>query len=409
MKVCAEYEDQIGAFTAHRVLLEKGVDPEDIEIRSPYPLSEHPIPPHRSKPMILRNVVRVFWLLGVIGGFSFLTFTQWEWGLTAKTGGHPLVAIPINAIIMYETGMITALLVTTAMFFIETRRYRQLVPPIEEDMIVANGYIALIVRGEFVEKAKEWLGGTNARQIVSYVLPLAFVSLFLSGCGTFVGTTRWDNMRQTQVIKPGEQPADSPAPFSLRMPTVAEQEVKPPQPLGWLYYGDQLAYERAEDDIKRTEADLEKQLKAGTIDRRTMNSTLRPMRNALDSTKPEIVAKKNFPAEMRSVQNPVAADEASLARGEKLYNYNCAQCHGAQGLGDGGVGQFWGGPKEATSGVVPKLGDPNAYGDENAYPDSYLYHNIVVGKNLMPAFGYQLTAKQTWDIVNYVRKLQGKV
>ena len=408
MKVCAEYEEQTAAFTAHRALLDKGADPEDIEIRSPYPLSEHPIPPHRSKPMIVRNVVRVFWLLGLIGGFSFITFTQWEWGLTAKTGGQPLVAIPINSIIMYECGMITAIIVTTIMFFVETRRYRQLVPPIEEDMIVANGYVALIVGGESAKKAKDWLEGTNARQIVSYVLPLAFVSLFLSGCGTFINTTRWDNLRQTQVIKPGEQAADLPAPFSLRMPSVEEQEVKPPQPLGYLTYGDPLAYERGEADLKKTEDEMNQQLKDGKIDRRTMNKTLMGMRRALDDVKPEIIAKKNFPPEMRDVKNPVEPTEASLASGEKLYNYNCAQCHGAKGLGDGGVGAFWGGPKEATGGVVPQIGNAAAYGDEGAYPDGFFYHNIQVGKNLMPAFGYKLTPKQTWDIVNYLRKLQGK-
>lgn len=406
MKVCAEYEDQIAAFTAHRTLLDNGADPEDIEIRSPYPLSEHPIPPHRSKPMIMRNVVRVFWLLGLIAGFSFITFTQWEWGLTAKTGGQPLVAIPINAIIMYECGMITAIIVTTLMFFVETRRYRQLVPPKEEDDIVAHGHIALIVAGESAKKAKEFLDKTNARQVVSYVLPLAFVSLFLSGCGTFIQTTRWDNIRQTQVIKPGEQSADDPAPFSLRMPTVAEQEVKPPQPLGYLYYGNQTAFEQGEASLKTTEADMQKQMEAGTIDRRTMNKTLLEMRRNLDDVKPEIIAKKNFPPEMRDVKNPVEATEASLESGEKLYNINCAQCHGAKGMGDGGVGQFWGGPKEANGGVVPKLGDPNAYGDKNAYPDGFFYHNIVVGKNLMPAFGYKLNAKQTWDIVNYIRHLQ---
>ena len=403
MKVCAEYEEQVAAFTAHRALLDNGADPEDIEIRSPYPLSEHPIPPHRLKPMIVRNVVRVFWLLGLIGGFSFITFTQWEWGLTAKTGGQPLVAIPINAIIMYECGMITAIIVTTIMFFVETRRYRQLVPPIEEDMIVANGYIALVVGGESAKKAKEWLEGTNARQIVSYILPLAFVSLFLSGCGTFIQTTRWDNIRQTQVIKPGEQPADTAPPFSIRMPSVAEQQVKPPQPLGYLYYGDQTAYERGDAAYKEAEATMREQ----NVDRRTMNKKLLAMRRALDDVKPEIIADKN--ANMRDVENPVEPDMASIESGEKLYNINCAQCHGAKGLGDGGVGEFWGGPKEESGGVVPKLGDASVYGDENTYPDGFFYLNITVGKNLMPAFGYKLNAKETWDIVNYIRHLQGKV
>lgn len=396
MKVCAEYEEQIAAFTAHRALLDKGADPEDIELRSPYPLSEHPIPPHRSKPMIVRNVVRVFWLLGLIGGFSFITFTQWEWGLTAKTGGQPLVAIPINAIIMYECGMITAIIVTTLMFFIETRRYRQLVPALEEDMVVANGYIALVVSGESAKKAKDWLDGTNARSIVSYMLPLAFFSLFLSGCAT-------GNMRYQQVYKPGEVPADPPPAFSLRMPSVAEQEVKPLPPLGYMYYGDQTAYERGEAELKQLETDLgaKGDLKAAQIARQVRQ---RRAELDLDELKPEILQYKSaVPAEVRDAKNPVARDEASLARGEILYTLNCAQCHGVTGKGEGGVGEVWGGPA-----VVPHLGDSAKYGDESTYPDGFFYHNIIVGKNLMPSFGYKLTTREVWDIVNHLRKLQGK-
>lgn len=406
MKVCAEYEDQVTAFTAQRALLDKGVDPEDIELRSPYPVSEHPIPPHRSKPMIMRNVVRVFWLLGLIGGFSFITFTQWEWGLTAKTSGQPLVAIPINAIIMYECGMITAIIVTTLMFFVETRRYRQLVPPIEEDMIVANGYLALVIGGDKAEKAKEWLEGTNARSIVSYVLPLALTTFLLSGCsGTYIQTTRWDNLRQQVVIKPGEAPADAPAPFSLRMPTAAEQEVKPLQPLGWMYYGDQKEFDAAESAFKALEDDLNAKVKAKEMKRKDVNKQLRAERKKLDELKPEILLyKSGVPTEVRNAPNPVPSNEASLKKGEELYKLNCAMCHGETGMGEGKVGEVWGGPE-----VVPHLGDGAKYGDTSAYPDGFFYHNITVGKNLMPSFGYKLTAKETWDIVNYLRKLQGKM
>lgn len=408
MKVCAEYEDQIAAFTAHRALLDKGADPEDIEVRSPYPLSEHPIPPHRSKPMIMRNVVRVFWLLGLLTGFSFITFTQWEWGLTAKTSGQPLVAIPINAIIMYECGMITAIIVTTLMFFIETRRYRQLVPAIEEDMIVANGYIALVVSGSSANKAKEWLESTNARSIASYVLPLAFTAFFLSGCsGTYIGTTRWDNVRQQAVVKPGEAAADAPPPMSLRMPTAAEQEVKPLQPLGWMYYGNQKEFDAAEAGVKAREDELEEKVKKKEIAPKDASKIRRQLREAkaeYEDLKPEIlVYKSSVPTEVRDAKNPVSADEKSLARGKELYELNCAQCHGATGKGEGGVGAKWGGPD-----VVPHLGDAAKYGDTKAYSDGYLYHYIIVGKNNMPAFGYKLTARETWDIVNYLRNLQGK-
>ena len=395
MKVCAEYEDQIAAFTAQRAILEKGADPEDIELRSPYPLAEHPVPPHRSKPMIMRNVVRLMWLCGLLGGFCFLTFTQWEWGLTAKTGGQPLVAVPINAIIMYETGMITAILVTTLMFFVETRRYRQLVPAIEEDMPVAMGYIALVVSGESAKKAKDWLQTTNARKVVTYLLPLVCTSFLMSGCAT-------GNLRSQPVYKPGEIAAELPAPFSIPMPTEAEQEAKPPQPLGWMYYGDQIAFDRAQAELKAKESELEAQVKSKQIKRRDMTKAMRAERAKLNDLKPEILLyKSGVPKETLEASNPIAADSVSLVRGKELYKTNCAQCHGATGKGEGGVGAKWGGPE-----VVPNLGDASKYGNTSSYPDGFFYHNIVVGKNLMPSFGYKLTTREVWDIVNHVRSLQ---
>ncbi len=186
--------------------------------------------------MVGRLVVRLGWLCGILCGFSFLTFTQLEWGLTAKTGGQPLVAVPINAIPMYECGMITAILINTLMFFIETRRYRQLVPALEEDMPVANGYIALVVSGEAATKAKEWLNDSGARSVVSYVLPLLFMGTMMSGCATH-------NMRYQVSLKPLEVPADMPPERSVRMPSIAEQAVVPPPAL-------RLALRRRSDRLR---------------------------------------------------------------------------------------------------------------------------------------------------------------
>ena len=264
-------------------------------------------------------------------------------------------------------------------------------------MPVANGYIALVVSGDSAKKAKEWLDGTNARSVVSFVLPLAITSFLMTGCAT-------GNLRYQQVIKPGEAAADMPAPTSLRMPTVAEQEVKPLQPLGWLYYGDQLAFERAEADFKRQEAELEEKVKNKQMKRKDVNKQLRKMRRDLDEYKPEILLyKSGVPSEIRDAKNPVAFDEESKKRGAELYALNCAQCHGATGKGEGAVGAKWGGPD-----IVPNLGDAAKYGDESRYPDGFFYHNIIVGKNLMPSFGYKLTSREVWDIVNHVRVLQGK-
>ncbi len=393
MKFCAEYEDQLTALKAHRVLLDKGADPEEIEIRSPYPLSEHAIPPHRSRPMVVRNVVRLMWLIGLISGFAFITFTQLEWGLTAKTGGQALVAVPITAIIMYECGMLTALLVNTLMFFIETRRYRQLVPALEEDMIVAFGHIALVVSGDAAKKAKDWLSDSGARSMVSYMLPIAFMGMLMSGCATH-------NMRYQAVIKPGEAPADSPPERSVRMPTLAEQQVTPPQPYGWLYYGDQAASDRAAVQRKTLEKDLDQQVKDGKLRRPQVRAKLKEFDEKLVELEPELWALKSntIPAELKDLQSPVASDAASLERGEKLYVVNCAQCHGVTGQGDGKVGE--------PMGIKPaKIGSPE-YADR--YSDGGFYHFIMTGKNLMPAFGYKLNTREVFDIINYLRKLQGK-
>jgi mono/diheme cytochrome c family protein len=395
MKVCAEYEDQISAFKAHRTLLEKGANPEEIELRSPYPLSEHAVPPHRSRPMVARNVVRLTWLFGIVAGFSFLTFTQLEWGLTAKTGGQPLVAVPINAIPMYECGMILAILMNTLMFFIETRRYRQLVPPLEEDMPVANGYIALVVSGEAANKAKEWLNDSGARSVVSYLLPILFMGTMLSGCAT-------RNMRTQVAIKPLETAADLPPERSIRQPSLAEQAVTPPQPFGWLYDGDQIAYERAKATLDKVVKEGEEAVKAGSKTRPEANREAREARAAFAASAEDITPKlwllktNTVPAELRDYKNPVPRDEHSLARGEVLYKTNCAQCHGESGLGDGKVG--------AGLAVPPaKIGSPE-YQNRG---DGDFYHFIMTGKNLMPAFGYKLNTREIMDIINYLRKLQG--
>lgn len=397
MKVCAEYEDQLSAFKAHRSLLDKGASPEEIEIRSPYPLSEHAVPPCRSTPMVGRNIVRLSWLSGIIGGFSFLTFTQLEWGLTAKTGGQPLVSAPINAIPMYECGMILALLVNTAMFFIETRRYRQLVPALEEDMPVANGYIALVISGEAAKKAKEWLNESGARSVVSYALPLFFLGTMMSGCAT-------QNMRYQAAIKPLEIAADLPPERSIRMPSAAEAEVVPPQPFGWLYRGDQIAYDRAKEALDLRKKELDQAVTDKKMTRPESNREQRRVQAEFDlateDIKPELWAlkeKAGIPAELANYEIPTPDDAAARERGKKLYTINCQQCHGEKGDGAGLVAE-------------PLGVKPAAIGDASytARTDGYMYHYIMIGKNQMPSFGYRLNTREIFDIIHYLRELQGK-
>ena len=94
--------------------------------------------------------------------------------------------------------------------------------------------------------------------------------------------------------------------------------------------------------------------------------------------------------------NPVPASEASLNNGEHLYNTYCFACHGMEGMGDGPVIKRGFYPLNLTSpGVV-------------ARDDGYLYAYIRYGgKVMMPSYRESITSKGAWDVVNYVRKLQG--
>ena len=93
--------------------------------------------------------------------------------------------------------------------------------------------------------------------------------------------------------------------------------------------------------------------------------------------------------------NPVSPTAESLARGEQLYLRMCAVCHGETGLGNGSVTQV---------GMLPM---PIISSQAIGYTDGYLYGMIRVGRGLMPPYGHQIGHFDRWNIVNYVRSLQG--
>ena len=97
------------------------------------------------------------------------------------------------------------------------------------------------------------------------------------------------------------------------------------------------------------------------------------------------------------LQNPVEPTEASLQNGERLFHTFCAPCHGAEGKGDGPV---------IKKGFYPV--DLTAPGTQQR-TDGYIYAYIRAGgKIMMPSYHESLSSKEAWDVINYVRKLQGK-
>lgn len=94
--------------------------------------------------------------------------------------------------------------------------------------------------------------------------------------------------------------------------------------------------------------------------------------------------------------NPVARNQANLARGKFVYENNCLVCHGAKGRGDGPV--------------VPRFAAPPDLLAANAQnlTDAQIYELITKGRGRMGAYGGHILREDRWKVVHYMRTLQGK-
>ncbi len=92
--------------------------------------------------------------------------------------------------------------------------------------------------------------------------------------------------------------------------------------------------------------------------------------------------------------NPVPPDEVSLQRGSILYSIHCQLCHGEQGHGDGPLAdRFERTPQNLTAPTI------------SAEFDGAVYLTITQGFGQMPSLAENLTPRERWDVVNYVRIL----
>jgi mono/diheme cytochrome c family protein len=108
--------------------------------------------------------------------------------------------------------------------------------------------------------------------------------------------------------------------------------------------------------------------------------------------------------------NPVPADETSIARGAELFNINCTQCHGVDGKGNGTVAAFLvkKKPADLTSGLIQSKSDGTLFlsitnGIFN--PNNTLFPDVKFSGQ-MPPMNENLTVRERWDVINYIRTLK---
>jgi mono/diheme cytochrome c family protein len=102
-------------------------------------------------------------------------------------------------------------------------------------------------------------------------------------------------------------------------------------------------------------------------------------------------------ADAAKLKNPVAASATSLAAGKKLYDTQCASCHGAAGQGDGKAGAL----------LKPLPSDLTDAAWKHGSTDGEIFTIIRDGSKQtgMRAYGSRITANDIWNLVNFVRSL----
>jgi mono/diheme cytochrome c family protein len=105
-----------------------------------------------------------------------------------------------------------------------------------------------------------------------------------------------------------------------------------------------------------------------------------------------------------SAINPISNDEASLARGQSMYQIHCSLCHGDKGKGDGPVAEaLIRKPANLTSVNVIQLSEGEIF--------QVITDGVLPGegrKGGMPSLRENLSISDRWDVVNYVRSLQAQ-
>ena len=90
--------------------------------------------------------------------------------------------------------------------------------------------------------------------------------------------------------------------------------------------------------------------------------------------------------------NPMPMYESNVNNGKVLYERFCDHCHGEKGAGDGKVSN--------NDAINPPA---NAF----EKPDGQMFYSITYGKGMMGAHNTQLNQKERWQVISYIKSMNG--
>jgi mono/diheme cytochrome c family protein len=103
--------------------------------------------------------------------------------------------------------------------------------------------------------------------------------------------------------------------------------------------------------------------------------------------------------EDKARKNPVDFTELTVERGKKLFESQCAMCHGEKADGKGDVAQ-------EMSLNLPDFTKPDTL---KGWRDGELFKIISLGNPVMPAQDKRMKEIHLWEIVNFLRATGGAV
>jgi mono/diheme cytochrome c family protein len=107
-------------------------------------------------------------------------------------------------------------------------------------------------------------------------------------------------------------------------------------------------------------------------------------------------------ARSAEVKNPIDPATVDLKEAERIYLINCGICHGTKLDGNGPLWKGGDGPYPAAPRNL--ITDPIA----TTMAEGTMFHSITYGKNLMGGYGSQLSSKQRWEIVTFIKTKQAE-
>ncbi|MBL7724192.1 MAG: cytochrome c [Chitinophagaceae bacterium] len=161
-------------------------------------------------------------------------------------------------------------------------------------------------------------------------------------------------------------------------------------------YMPDMAYSRAYETYASTEA----------LDKAGVHYTARPVDGTIARGEMAAYPYKNDSigyVKSAEVKNPFDSAAVDMKEAERLYLVNCAICHGTKLDGNGPLWKDGNGP--FPSKPIALAGDAKYV----AMTAGTMFHSVTYGKNAMGSYASQLSTKQRWEVIAYIKSKQKKV